>query len=127
MRSTSVDQHRGLKLGTENMEETPIMQGQLVTVLQHVNMMRGTPEDNTGDTVLIEPDEVLLITSVRFWAKNPHKKWWYVHVIHLDAVYWRLMDTDEIHKAFEKIVTEVDLQDRMLDENDWYDSTSTVS
>lgn len=99
--------------------ESPIRVGTLVRTVEHVNLMRGTPKENSGVTVLVEPEEVLLIADVHFVAKNPHTRWWYVQLMHIGALYWRLMDTESIHKTFVKMDSvSLDLHDRMLDEDD---------
>jgi len=110
------------------MRNPPFANGTLVKVIEGIAMMRGKPEDDTGDTVLIDANEIVLIVAAEFRGKNPHRGWWHVQLVHTNVVCWRLMDTFHIASAFEKVDAlgvATGLQDRMLDEED-YETGSTV-
>ena len=101
------------------MLEFPFRAGQLIKVLIPVSFMRGTVEDNTGeDTINIEPDDILLVSSFRCEGRNPYKKWWCLTAIHLNTVCWRIMGQADVISTFEVIpvsTVSTSLQDRMLD------------
>jgi len=92
-------------MGLKDMQKkAPFTNGSLVRSQTHVSMMRGNAKDKTVDgTVLVEPNQILLITDTLFAGAFTPSTWWYVSFVHLDSVYWVLMTAAEAKEKFEKI------------------------
>ena len=102
----------------------PLEVGSLVRVKHDTFLMRGTVETNGGENIGIDKGMVLMVAAIVFFGKNPHKTWWHIDFIHGTSMYWRIVHESEIEEGYEVIPMKtiaLDLQDRMLDEEDDWD------